>query len=246
MAKRVLIIFIYIIAIGCQSIFSQSDMIIRLDGTVEKGTVTLVSDAQISYKDGETEKRFNKSDIYMIKFKQRGNLFFLKNGTLSFDEENIPVPNDAVSIYMIWGQEYIAHQAEIKDDEIIYDTYDKKNRQRHVLPKKDVFMIRSSNGVNTVITPLNRVKIKRASPTKEQLLPIVLPIDIKSLKKTKPADAVILLQNGNSINATIIGGNDQIVAYYRKDAPKGPVYQLQREQIESIKYKTNKNTRIRR
>ena len=246
MTKKVLILSLCILVAGCWKVFSQSDMILCLDGSTLKGIVTQITDEQIQYIVGGIENTLDRRDVYMIKFERRGNMFFLQNGKLSFDDGDGKVPADAVTIYMVWGQELTAQQADVKGLEVVYDTYDKKNRQHHAQPKKDVFMVRYPNGTYTIVTPIRGIKADVPSLSKEQQLPVVLPIDASHLKKLRPAEAVILLQNSNTINAIIIGGNEQVVTYYRKEAPKGPVYQLQRSKIESIEYKNSKKTKIKR
>ena len=248
MAKKVLFVLLLAMTTGCQKIFSQPDMILCLDGSTIKGTVTLVTDEQVQYKSDQTNQYLNRKDVYMIKFGGHRNLFPLRNGTLSFDDvdEDAKMPSDAVCIYMVWGQELVASQADVQGHEVVYETYEKKNRQQHALPREDIFMIRYPNGTYTIVTPLENIQVETATPSKEQQLPIVLPTDTKQLKKTRPADALLMLQNGCTINATIVGGNEQIVFFYRKEAPKGPVYQLKRSLIEYIEYKTNKKTKNRR
>ena len=248
MTKKVLFLLLLTMMTDCLNIFSQSDLILCLDGTAIKGTVTLVTDEQVQYRSNQTNRYLGRKDVYMIKFEGHRNLFPLRNGTLSFDnvDEEGKTPDDAVYIYMVWGQELMVSRAEVQGHEVVYETYEKKKRQQHALPQKDVFMVRYPNGTDIMVTPLDNFQVKTAVPSKEQLLPVVLPVDTKLLKKTRPADASLILQNGNTINATIVGGNEQAIIFYRKEDPKGPVYQLQRSQIESIEYKTSKKTRTRR
>ena len=55
------------------------------------------------------------------------------------------------------------------------------------------------------------------------------------LKEAKPAKEYILrTYKKANIRALVVYENDSFVSYYRKEAPKGPLYRMDRKNIKSL------------
>lgn len=122
------------------------------------------------------------TDIYMIKYAKRGNVFFTKEGNRKTGEVN-EADSRATLIYTTDYREIPAYDLEFDVDKIIYRSQkaDKKNPQpaRHVLGLFQVFMIIYPDGTSEIVTELDKVpsytepEQQTAAARQEELLKVV-------------------------------------------------------------------------
>ncbi len=211
----------------------RNDVIIKHDGTELDVKVRLVTTGYTFYtlsdeKKGEEQVCCNE-DIYMIKFKERGNVFFSETGDVFFGSTDGVISDNAVLLYLVRGEEIAAYDV-VRDGQYFrYYTSEKKVVFK-TISADEVFMIKYINRPNEVVTPLRRKVAAIETPD------ISIPEDeFVELIEAKPASEYIIKnRKKNIIRALVIYGNDEFVSYYRKESPNGPLYRMARSEIFSI------------
>lgn len=172
----------------------------------------------------------DNEDIYMIKFAERGNQFFLQSGDFFFGPDNKDIPEDAIILYLLKGEEIIAYDVTSADQSFKYYLSPKRTDLR-TIPKSEVFIIKYPNRPNEIVTPITR-QSEVVSPKK-----FPLPEDkFVELKEGKPAQEYVIRTTRNiTIRAMVVYECDAFVSYYRKESPRAPLYRISRENIRSMK-----------
>lgn len=230
---RKIFICIFILFCGLSS-FAQ-DMIILRDGSEIQCKVELISNGTVSYiNDGESDELLT-SQIYMIKYKARGNVFYSSNGEVIYNangnnKKESKLSNTSIAIYLREGAEIIASEINIMGNEIKYvvdNGFFRKNTLETV--KKDkVFLIRYGDGSKELINSLDD---KKAEPYINKVKHPFIPINKDPLY---PCPADIILNDGNQISVIIYDKEREYVHYRTKEWQDGPIFRMKLSKIKSI------------
>lgn len=161
------------------SAFSQDDYIILRNGAELPANIIRVSDRWVVYKESNKknapELNIDNSEVYMLHFAKRGNVYMTSDGK-RITGETAPLPKDADVIYLIEGKEIPAYEVRVSEDIVTYLPQKTKNKKitplMGALPRSSVFMIRYTDGTSDLITDLTPVP-KETSETASA--PIVEP-----------------------------------------------------------------------
>lgn len=140
---------------------AQEDLMIFRDGSEKRAKVIQVADKRITYKLSEKKKTqemyANPKDVYMIHFKERGNVYITPEGK-RITGENRKNDKDADLIYLIKGKEIQAYNLQVLEYIITY--LDERPKKKHFIPsnsisKDEVFMIKYKDGTKDMITDIS-------------------------------------------------------------------------------------------
>lgn len=216
------------------SSFAQ-DMIILRDGSEIQCKVELISNGIVSYiNDGESDELLT-SQIYMIKYKARGNVFYSSNGEVIYNangnnKKESKLSNTSIAIYLREGAEIIAPEINILENEIKYvvdNGFFRKNTLETV--KKDkVFLIRYGDGSKELVNSLDdNIKEPVVKKVKHPFIPI-------NKDPLYPCPADIILNDGNQISVIIYDKEREYVHYRTKEWQDGPIFRMKLSKIKSI------------
>lgn len=226
-------ICIFILFYGLNS-FAQ-DMIILRDGSEIQCKVELISNGTVSYiNDGESDELLT-SQIYMIKYKARGNVFYSSNGEVIYNangnnKKESKLSNTSIAIYLREGAEIIASEINVMGNEIKYvvdNGFLRKNTLETV--KKDkVFLIRYGDGSKELVNSLDdNIKEQVVKKVKHPFIPI-------NKDPLYPCPADIILNDGNQISVIIYDKEREYVHYRTKEWQDGPIFRMKLSKIKSI------------
>lgn len=160
----------------CFSIHSsaQSDLIILRNGRETTANIIQVNDREIIYaesnKKNSAEFTVPNTEVYMLRFAKRGNVYITNDGKRVTGENRI-LPKDADVIYLVEGQEIPAYDLRIMEDRITYLAKKNKNKNvvpiAEVLPRSAVFMVKYTDGTTDVLTDIT-LKKELPQPVKEE------------------------------------------------------------------------------
>jgi hypothetical protein len=124
-------------------------------GTEYQGQVALVKQDKTVFKVDDNQMELSNSDIYMIKYKKRGNVFFTETGERFTSEGDGKIPSCASAIYLIEGKEVAAYDITIDTNNVSYYPLkskkigliqvNKKGSSSFSIPKNEVFLIHPCN-----------------------------------------------------------------------------------------------------
>ncbi len=190
--KKIIILFLLLAAISSTASAqlwnrgSKNDIIMLRDGSSVEAKIQQISGKSVKFKNETSGVKLDElpvTDIYMIKYAKRGNVFFTKEGNRKTGEVN-EADSRATLIYTTDYREIPAYDLEFDVDKIIYRSQkaDKKNPQpaRHVLGLFQVFMIIYPDGTSEIVTELDKVpsytepeQQTAAAARQEELLKVV-------------------------------------------------------------------------
>ena len=189
--KKIIIPFLFLAAISSTASAqlwnrgSKNDIIMLRDGSSVEAKIQQISGKSVKFKNETSGVKLDElpvTEIYMIKYAKRGNVFFTKEGNRKTGEVN-EADSRATLIYTTDYREIPAYDLEFDVDKIIYRSQkaDKKNPQpaRHVLGLFQVFMIIYPDGTSEIVTELDKVpsytepEQQTAAARQEELLKVV-------------------------------------------------------------------------
>lgn len=192
--KKLSLIFLLLFAMVSVSasaalLGGKNDIIMLRDGSTIEAKIQQISGKSVKFKNETSGVKLDElpvTDIYMIKYAKRGNVFFTKEGNRKTGEENKP-DSKATIIYTTDYREIQAYELEFDVDKLIYRTQkaDRKNPQptRHVLGLFQVFMIVYPDGTSEIVTELDKPyeptqpqKTEQETPQEEQLKVVFHPV----------------------------------------------------------------------
>lgn len=140
--------------------WSQDDLIILRDGSEMTAKVVQMDSKQLTYKDNNKRDAptlsLDLSDIYMVRFKTRGNIYITENGKRKSGENN-KWDKTADRIYLINGCEIQAYDLQVNETSILYSLHkpSKKVRPQQLsVQMQNVFMIKYTDGTKDIINNL--------------------------------------------------------------------------------------------
>lgn len=140
---------------------AQGDLVIFRDGSEKSVKVIQVADKRVTYlpqgKKDAQEMYADPKDIYMIHFKERGNVYITPEGK-RVTGENRKTDKEADIIYMVEGKEIQAYELQVLENVIVYKA-EKPKKKQYVAPttigKEEVFMIKYKDGTKDMMTDLS-------------------------------------------------------------------------------------------
>ena len=178
----------FMVIVNNINVFAQNDLIIYRNGDEKRVKLVMVSSDEVTYKEstkGGTTFRDNLSDIYMLKFEKRGNVYITEEGKRKAGE-NQKIEKDEDVIYFIEGKEIPAYNVRISGSEVVYQTKvvgkgflgSIKKTAGPITSRKltDVFFIRYKDGTKDLINnlsseykeALNKARIKAEQQAQEE------------------------------------------------------------------------------
>ena len=161
MNRTLLMVFLSCVGL---SVLAQDIVILRTGDELE-GKVINASQNAVSIDVKKSGGLFTKetvsttidpATIYMIKFKERGNLYFKDDGTRVSGEKQ-KLDSSADIIYLVNGKEIQAYDLSLQPDHITFRTIKKPQKAQSASiteAKSDVFMIKYSDGSRDIITDI--------------------------------------------------------------------------------------------
>lgn len=168
---------------------AQDDLMIFRDGSEKSVKVIQVADKRVTYlpqgKKNTQETYADPKDVYMIRFKERGNVYITPEGK-RVTGENRKTDKGADLIYMVEGKEIQAYNLQVLENVIVYQE-EKPKKKQYVSPvtvgKDEVFMIKYKDGTKDMITDITAggheaeeragSEAAEEEPAKEQELQVV-------------------------------------------------------------------------
>lgn len=142
--------------------FAQKDLIILKNGREVNVSVVQVNDRHVVYrltsKKNDPELSMDNSDVYMIHFAKRGNVYINSDGR-RITGENHQLPKDADIIYLVEGKEIPAYDVKVYDSYVTY--LNKKHTNKKVVPvaeviqRNQIFLIKYTDGTIDLINDLS-------------------------------------------------------------------------------------------
>lgn len=141
-----------------EACFAQDAIIFR-DGRVKQVKIIQTNNDKTLYTEWGNkhapEEFVDNVDVFMLKFKTRGNVVFNSRGErILTTSETMKLPKDTIVIYYKDGREVPAYGL-IMDARTVSFRVEKKAKSRLLFsPKSDVFMIRYPDGTRDILTNL--------------------------------------------------------------------------------------------
>ncbi len=174
------------------AIRADNDFLLMKDGREIPVKIIQVSDKQIVYTNLDSksqEKIAALTDVYMIHYEKRGNVFISNEGK-RVTGENAKYDKDASIIYLIKGSEIPAFNPQIKNDTVTYAVNKLNNNVikkfifregdtkivYNSIPCSEIFLIKHPDGTRDIIndiqlyaekTEVTEVTAKKEQPKKE-------------------------------------------------------------------------------
>ena len=176
--KAISILFVYLSLYS--SLFAQDHIIFR-DGREQDCKVIQVNSDKTLCKENDKKKAeeiiLDNSDIYMIRYEKRGNVFFTEEGE-RFSGKTIEKPDSkATMVYLKEGKEIEAFDFEMTSDSIKYKdekgrinifTKREKEVETKEIPKSDIFMLKYPDGTKDILTPFVSKKKEKEQSRSEK------------------------------------------------------------------------------
>lgn len=213
------------------------DLIILRNGDDIHCKVEKNDNGVVSYHcDGQT-MTLPVTQIYLIKYENRGNAFFNETGETTYSTRATTKPTKKdIQIYLCDGNEIRAAELEISAESVRYlepkIKLSKKSSEEWVsIPKEDVFLVRYPDGTKDIITNLQKneeeVQLESLPKCKRPFIPI-------NKGAGYPVIAELMLNDNKGINV-IIYDSDRTYIYYRtKEWQDGPIYRMNLNNIRII------------
>lgn len=169
--KRISIFFLF--AICALSSLAQDDIVILRDGSELKVNILQVDNDGISYnydKKSPASQRIDLKDIYMMHFDKRGNIYINSEGK-RVTGENQKINKKQDVIYLVSGKEIPCYEAQIFPNKVTYLLSKRGNTKvipiAEVFALQEVFMIKYSDGMREIVTPLSKAEEEVKEPEPE-------------------------------------------------------------------------------
>lgn len=230
---------------------SAQDAIIYRDGRVKSVKIIQVNNDKTLYKDSgdkmATEEFVENTQLFMLKFKTRGNVVFNSKGERVYTvSEHTQIPKDAIVIYYKDGKEVPAYSLTMDANVVTFST-SKRDKGNPVLAQKtDIFMICYPDGTRDILTNLAmeeqkereaaalRLKAEREAEIADSIQKASTAEEIASAKN--PRKATIVTKKGSRMKVWVCSETATMVSYKKTNTPKAPIFQMSKAKIKNIIY----------
>lgn len=248
MKKTYAIISLLGISLG---LYAQ-DAIIYRDGRVKEVKIIQTNNDKTLFKEAgnkhAAEEYVDNKQVFMLKFKTRGNVVFNANGErILATSERIQIPKDAIVVYYKDGREVPAYNLTM-DANVVSFKPSKKAKNRPIYSaKSEVFMIRYPDGTRDILTNLaveeQRQREREAEEARLKAQQEAVVAD--SIKQatveaaasaTNPKKATIITKKGMRMKVWVCSETDSMVSYKKTNSSKAAIFNMSKAKIKSIVY----------
>lgn len=241
--KKRLFLPVIILAVTVTKASAQEDIIIYRDGRVLTTKIIQVNtDRTLVRPDKKSpEEWVDNTDVYMLKFKERGYVAFDENGNRTITTSDTKkTPKGAILIYLKCGKELVGYELRIDGDKVTYRLTGKKSSPMRQIDKDEVFMILYPDGSRDVLCDITAKTIPAASalnPTEENEEKGDDTGEAEKQETQSLRPAVITTKRGTKISVFVSKETKNTIAYKRVNDSKAPVFTVAKTKIKNIRYK---------
>ena len=228
------------------------DAIIYRDGRVKEMKIIQTNNDKTLFKEAgnkhAAEEYVDNKQVFMLKFKTRGNVVFNANGErILTTSERIQIPKDAIVVYYKDGREVPAYNLTM-DANVVSFKPNKKAKYRPIYSaKSEVFMIRYPDGTRDILTNLPvEEQHQREREAEEARLKaqreVVVADSIKqatveaAASETNPKKATIITKKGMRMKVWVCSETNSMVSYKKTNSSKAAIFNMSKAKIKSIVY----------
>ncbi len=219
------------------TVCGQHDIILLRDGKKLDVKVVMANTDNttfISKESGtEEEQSVDNSQIYMVKYEKRGNVFYTENGEKYSGEGDGKIPSKADAIYLLDGKEIIAYNISMDTECVIYQPTDKKKASKQSIPKDDIFMICYRDGTREVINDFETVK-QRKLAEEEKAKKEEEERRLAEWRKNFPKKAILVTLADKSYTILLTNEDEDDYWFTRNDIEESPLFQIKKKNVKSL------------
>ena len=228
------------------------DAIIYRDGRVKEVKIIQTNNDKTLFKEAgnkhAAEEYVDNKQVFMLKFKTRGNVVFNANGErILTTSERIQIPKDAIVVYYKDGREVPAYNLTM-DANVVSFKPNKKAKYRPIYSaKSEVFMIRYPDGTRDILTNLAveeqrqrereaeeaRLKAQREAVVADSIKQVTVEAAVSA---TNPKKATIITKKGMRMKVWVCSETDSMVSYKKTNSSKAAIFNMSKAKIKSIVY----------
>lgn len=228
------------------------DAIIYRDGRVKEVKIIQTNNDKTLFKEAgnkhAAEEYVDNKQVFMLKFKTRGNVVFNANGErILTTSERIQIPKDAIVVYYKDGREVPAYNLTM-DANVVSFKPNKKAKYRPIYSaKSEVFMIRYPDGTRDILTNLAveeqrqrereaeeaRLKAQREAVVADSIKQATVEA---AASATNPKKATIITKKGMRMKVWVCSETDSMVSYKKTNSSKAAIFNMSKVKIKSIVY----------
>lgn len=228
------------------------DAIIYRDGRVKEVKIIQTNNDKTLFKEAgnkhAAEEYVDNKQVFMLKFKTRGNVVFNANGErILTTSERIQIPKDAIIVYYKDGREVPAYNLTM-DANVVSFKPNKKAKYRPIYSaKSEVFMIRYPDGTRDILTNLAveeqrqrereaeeaRLKAQREAVVADSIKQVTVEA---AASATNPKKATIITKKGMRMKVWVCSETDSMVSYKKTNSSKAAIFNMSKAKIKSIVY----------
>lgn len=228
------------------------DAIIYRDGRVKEVKIIQTNNDKTLFKEAgnkhAAEEYVDNKQVFMLKFKTRGNVVFNANGErVLATSERIQIPKDAIVVYYKDGREVPAYNLTM-DANVVSFKQSKKAKNRPIYSaKSEVFMIRYPDGTRDILTNLAveeqrqrereaeeaRLKAQREAVVADSIKQATVEA---AASATNPKKATIITKKGMRMKVWVCSETDSMVSYKKTNSSKAAIFNMSKAKIKSIVY----------
>lgn len=228
------------------------DAIIYRDGRVKEVKIIQTNNDKTLFKEAgnkhAAEDYVDNKQVFMLKFKTRGNVVFNANGErILTTSERIQIPKDAIVVYYKDGREVPAYNLTM-DANVVSFKPNKKAKYRPIYSaKSEVFMIRYPDGTRDILTNLAveeqrqrereaeeaRLKAQREAVVADSIKQATVEA---AASATNPKKATIITKKGMRMKVWVCSETDSMVSYKKTNSSKAAIFNMSKVKIKSIVY----------
>ena len=228
------------------------DAIIYRDGRVKEVKIIQTNNDKTLFKEAgnkhAAEEYVDNKQVFMLKFKTRGNVVFNANGErILTTSERIQIPKDAIVVYYKDGREVPAYNLTM-DANVVSFKPNKKAKYRPIYSaKSEVFMIRYPDGTRDILTNLPveeqhqrereaeeaRLKAQREAVVADSIKQATVEA---AASATNPKKATIITKKGMRMKVWVCSETNSMVSYKKTNSSKAAIFNMSKAKIKSIVY----------
>lgn len=228
------------------------DAIIYRDGRVKEVKIIQTNNDKTLFKEADNkhaaEEYVDNKQVFMLKFKTRGNVVFNANGErILATSERIQIPKDAIVVYYKDGREVPAYNLTM-DANVVSFKPSKKAKNRPIYSaKSEVFMIRYPDGTRDILTNLAveeqrqrereaeeaRLKAQREAVVADSIKQATVEA---AASEANPKKATIITKKGMRMKVWVCSETDSMVSYKKTNSSKAAIFNMSKAKIKSIVY----------
>ena len=227
------------------------DLIIFRDGRMKPVRIVQTNSDKTLYKasgDKHAPEEFvDNKDVYMLKFKKRGNVVFNGRGERILSTYRAEkMPKDAIVVYYNDGREVPAYNVTMDENTVTLNTGKKGKTSPVFSPKTEIFMICYPDGTRDILTNLasdaasgdGEAKAAVAEGQQEQADTAAIGVqDEAESRAAAPRRATIITKKGVRMKVWVCEDDGKTVSYMKSNTPKASIFKIGKSRIRNIKYR---------